>query len=523
MGLAPEGYRGGVIGMGKYSCGIVSFNGICLMQNVIIYPQVRCFSTQDTHIFGAGINFETKEVFFTLNGTLLVSKTLPPLESSDDRLYPSISLGEYESSLSFNFGAKSFEFDIIDYALSQRTDFREYDKIEYPVFDLFDSNKIYRDISKDYRKGYEDKFEILDSLRGAYSFLLFFDSHDVINECKEKGSETNPDYDPFRRYLAKYQDPTGMSSEEVLNTLCIHSENIFMNLFLNIIIYILDEIKIMRMKRTFSPGIYGDMFVNLQLIRLYRKADSLVFHQRICLYCAKVYQKENRQKLKEYPLEFSEKEVMTFFFWHTFFQLFNFLEMGGFDLIVRNYEDFEDDHVFIKGSPVSLSSNFNFKLKGELAHTEEVCIRYNIHISYLYALDIDSMEDQVTLTHSYEKIIRLLGDAKMKLARYSPMRYTSSTALTDIHKQKTIEHVKKIQAEIDILFPEYALNPQQNIDPEEDIDPVETLTNQTSSAHSREKDLNIGKYIIGIGFAITIGGLGYMWFRHKGGNDEYSD
>eukprot|EP01129_Flabellula_baltica_P006432 TRINITY_DN2408_c0_g1_i3.p1 TRINITY_DN2408_c0_g1~~TRINITY_DN2408_c0_g1_i3.p1 ORF type:complete len:390 (+),score=79.05 TRINITY_DN2408_c0_g1_i3:418-1587(+) len=327
IGLAPKGYQREFIGLGKYSCG-ATHDGNCYIQNFRFHQGGSFYFELDSHIFGCGINFETKEVFFTLNGMLLTSTPLPPLESSNDRLYPSISLGGYEECV-LNFGSKPFEFDIMNYALSQKTDFCEYDKIKYPVFDMFDSIDIYRDISKDYRKGYVDKFEILDGIRTIYTEILYFSSSYVIEECTK--SEINPGLRENTQDLLQYieiEEHTELSPAELRETLLIRMRGLFEIQFLDIARDILEEIKIMKRERTFYPGSYGDMFFNLELMCLYFGSGSDLFRYTVLLKWVQIFEDETGKKgtLGD-PQSFTQ--ISNFFCWKVFFDLVSFLEKEG--------------------------------------------------------------------------------------------------------------------------------------------------------------------------------------------------
>ncbi len=89
------------------SYGYHSKDGVLFCGSGSDKPCVGEFEAGDTE--GAGINYATQEIFFTINGELLPGKNTVDVESQ--RLYATIAL-YCESKVELNFGKKKFVFDV---------------------------------------------------------------------------------------------------------------------------------------------------------------------------------------------------------------------------------------------------------------------------------------------------------------------------------------------------------------------------------------------------------------------------
>jgi hypothetical protein len=173
IGLALDKYVQALPGWGKDSYGLHSDDGYFFDQR----PGFGIQYCEPWHVgdtFGLGVNYATKEIFVTKNGTLL--GTLISRVRNLLHMHPTVGIKRFDNKCRVNFGQRPFEFDIVHYL--QEIDKNEAIKSKWPF-------KVYSEIIHEFETQLlddDDPNEVDLELMGASDY---YEKHEQIADIKE--------------------------------------------------------------------------------------------------------------------------------------------------------------------------------------------------------------------------------------------------------------------------------------------------------------------------------------------------
>jgi hypothetical protein len=203
IGLALPKYKRAMPGWGKDSYGLHADDGGFFNQRPFGITFCEPWSCGDT--LGLGINYATKQLFITRNGTLMgtLGKKLRNLM----HLHPTVGINKVDNKCRVNFGQKPFEFDLVSYLNQLDTD--EKIAARWP-------QKLYSQVIQEFEEMLiddEDPDDVEAELMGA---------HDYYEHDEEEEGQT-PEQGP----LDFTQAPEDMNDELKLQHMGVIIEELF--------------------------------------------------------------------------------------------------------------------------------------------------------------------------------------------------------------------------------------------------------------------------------------------------------
>eukprot|EP01129_Flabellula_baltica_P006384 TRINITY_DN2383_c0_g1_i1.p1 TRINITY_DN2383_c0_g1~~TRINITY_DN2383_c0_g1_i1.p1 ORF type:complete len:696 (-),score=129.87 TRINITY_DN2383_c0_g1_i1:32-2077(-) len=519
IGLAPKGFNRGVVGVGLFSVGIAAD---CTVYVEAPHGRIigDVFSSGDC--IGVGINFDTKQFFFTRNGEYMSAFYLPQLDSPDDRYYPSISMNSFDECLNINFGYEDWKFDILSHCIANKSTFIEYSKLEYPVFDLAQGQI---SISEECRKGYEDKLRVLDPIRIIYYHRGYLVEDYIIEELEKE--EVNENIEARIRFIGShYQTEESDNIKVYYESVLRHIEFILLDYYINIVNSVILESIELKRKRKFSVGELGHLYSQFQVL-LTMSEDQIPFNNPMKLHMIKtdianVYQRLTGELLDSTSVE----QIFTgFMVYCRYLMMYHISLLKEGKTLPEYHPDY--NHIFIRGAPVDWIKNGTFmKMINEYDKDECDVVEINRTIAASYGIVISPYEDMEEVKNCFIAIGNMMmnksNEAEEGLTELMSKFLTQDTKTIEKESYLESDELKKeseFSLQVSSFIEKYQKEVQDFID---SIDPASEFyqETQTPSLDTEESDSygvlkKIGLVLLGVGAVAAVGGLGYFLYKRS--------